>query len=377
VSRPDRSEVGTSLVELVVAVSIMAIALAVTLVIVVSVDTDAGGQLAQGRATETAQVSLDGMTQFLAGAVTPLQAYAAQGNPAGVDPTSGYCWNDVDPGPATTASPASPLIGSDPHGSLAAPSEYPAGTKEVDPAALSIIYAHDYDVELCAYPPNSTTPQVYELFVNDASCVSSTSLCNVEVVRFGTTSDPYNAAQDYQSAEPAAAENATVVDVVHHVWCDQACQAGTSCWSYLPTVAGASQTPPASCSGISTGTEAQFTPPLFTYLGGPTQSGATNVAATHLDLDCAPAASAGSTTCDPTVVTSSTGPVCDAAAAPGSGVTTDDTLCLVDAAIDTIGVQMVVRGNTESSAPTQVAASTRIVVDQSVDLPNLAAQEQP
>lgn len=372
-----RTERGASLVELLMAVVIIGVVLAMTFVIVVSVDTDAGSQLAQGRATETAQVSLDGLTQFLAGAVSPIQAYAAHGNPAGAEPTSGYCWNTVDPGPDSPSSPASPLIGTDPAGTSPAPAEYPAGTTLVDPSALSIIYAHDYDVELCAYPPNETTPEVYELYMNEATCVPTTDLCDVDVVRFGTASDPYNAAQDYQPAQPAAAPNATVVGVVHHVWCDQACQAGTSCWSYLPPVAGRPQTVPPSCSGVSVAGEAQFTPPLFTYLGGASGQDPTNVAATHLDMDCAPPASSGSTTCAPTVVASSTGPVCDAAAAPGADVTTDDTLCLVDAAIATIGVQMVVRGNTESSAATRATASTQVVVEQRVDLPNLSAQEQP
>lgn len=365
-----------SLVELAVAMAVMLIALSMTVIIVQVVTGQAASQLVRGRATETSQVSLDGVTGYLSGAVSPFQAYDAQGgNPAGTDPPSsaGLCWDGTDPGPT----PVSPLLGADPTGTVhvAAGSPYPSTTDLVDPASLSIIYAHDYDLELCAYPPGNTTPEVFEIYLNTSTCTSADT-CTVDVVRYGTPGNPYSAAEDYHN--PTAA-NAVVVDQVNHVWCDQACQNGTSCWSYTNQMAHDYQFPPPYCSGVSQVNESPFTPPLFTYIGGVSLQTSANAPATNLDLYCSPAVSAGSSTCDPTVASSTSGPVCDAAdTSPPAGVTTDDTSCLVNATITSIDVRMTVVGNTQSTSarsPSQ-AGSTRIAVNQVVRLANLAAQEQ-
>lgn len=368
-------EAGVSLVELAVAMAVMLIALSMTVVIVETVTGQASSQLVQGRATETAQVSLDGISGYLSGAVSPLQAYAAEGDtPAGADPpaSAGLCWDSIDPGPA----PASPLLGTDPSGTTPVPagSPYPSTTDLVDPASLSIIYAHDYDVQLCAYPPNSTTPEVFEAYLNTSTCTAQDA-CTVDVVRYGTPASPYSAAEDYHN--PSAA-NAQVVDQIDHVWCDQACQAGTSCWSYVNQIAGDYQAPPSYCSGVTASDESQFTPPLFSYVGGVTLQSAANMAATNLDLYCSPAAAAGSATCDPTVSSSGGGPVCDAAdTSPPARVTTDDTACLVDAAISSIDVRVTVVGSTQSTSSTGGdRRGTKIAVDQLVSLQNLVAQEQ-
>ncbi|MDA8269659.1 MAG: prepilin-type N-terminal cleavage/methylation domain-containing protein [Actinomycetota bacterium] len=382
-------EAGFTLIELMVAMLVLVIALAATATIVQAVDHQSATALAQGRATETGQVSLDGVTQYLMGAVTPLQAYEAQGHAldgSAFPAVSGYCWNGANPGP----SPQSSLIASDPAGTTGAPSPpYPSGTKLVDPDTLSIIYAHDYAVELCAYPPGQTMPQVYEAYIPYSSCTStgpgSIGDCTLDVVRYGDgAGQPYSATSDY-----ATPSNGTLVDQIRNIWCDQGCQqalpcdpatepAGDpcpstetngSCWSYLTSVGGT--TLPAACSGITAADEASYTPPLFTYQGGASAATTANVAGTNLDLLCG---GGSGSTCSPTVDTVSGGtPVCQPSATLGSGVTsTDDAVCLTTTPIRVIELRMTVMGNTAGRSVSSSATLPKVTVTRTIDLPNLA-----
>ncbi len=390
-SRPTGlAEAGFTLVELVVAMAVLVVALASTAAIVTAVSHDSAASLARGRATETSQVALDGITQYLENAVTPAQALqsvdeqvAGVGWPSG---TAGFCWNDANPGP----SPQSPLLGADPTGTTPAPSAYPSGTTLVDPDSLSIIYAHDYALELCAYPQGGFPPRVYELVMPYSTCTDvgpgSLGDCSLEVVEYGST---YSPATDYN--QPG---NGTVVDVVRNVWCDQGCQdalpctpadqpvsdpcpsapTNGSCWSYLTLVGSTSV--PGPCSGISSANEADFTPPVFTYLGGSTPASAANVAGTNLDLICA---GGTSSTCNPTVVSAhGSAPVCQPVVPLPSGVTSsDDAVCLTSTPIQAVQVRLTVLGSAQSTLSHLGASTPRVTVTQTVDLPNLAAGGLP
>lgn len=168
-----------------------------------SAAADAGGQLVQGRATETAQVSLDAVAQRLADAVTPSRPTPRRATlPASIRRAGAAGTTSTRAQQPRRARPArsSPRIRS-------APMLRPASTRQ---APRRWIRRHCRSstrttaTTSCARTPEQHHPQVDELFVNDASCVSGTDLCDVEVVRFETASDPCNAAQDYQPAEPAA-----------------------------------------------------------------------------------------------------------------------------------------------------------------------------
>lgn len=378
-SRGHAPEGGFTLVELMVAMAASVIALTITAEVVNAVTKDSSTQLAQGRETVTGQVALNGVAEYLQGAVTPLSAYAASDDESlETSVTSGsWCWDNTYPGPA----PQSPLIGTDPSGTSYAASPYPADTPMVPPDSLSIIYAHDYSVELCAYPPGTTTPRVYQLYMPYSTCTSTGSKtsvgdCTLKVVEYPTS---YTASSDYDT--PA---NGTVVDQVHDVWCDLGCQEALpgytgssptngSCWSYLTTVSGESV--PSACSTITTTDETSFTPPLFTYQGGSTLASTENLAATYLDLSCYP----GSSSCDPTVPSSLTStPVCQAAASVPSGVTaTDDALCLTQAHIQSVLLRMTVLGDANQATSVSSAAVTpKTTVSETISLPNLTSEDQ-
>lgn len=380
-------EGGFTLVELLVAMAVSIIALTITAEVVNVVTKDSATQLAVGRETVTGQVALDGVAQYLAGAVTPLEAYAEADDtslrttvPSGTSPQ--LCWNSTYPGSA----PDSPLIADNPDGTTYAAPPYPPDTPAVPPDALSVIYAHDYSVELCAYPPGSSSPRVFQLTMPFSTCTdpytvagaSSVGDCTLEVVEYPT---------DYGVADYNAPGNGTVVDQVRNVWCDEGCQqalpgsSGTgsltngSCWSYLVLLSGESA--PGPCSGITTGNETSYTPPLFTYAGGTTLASTHNQAATNLDLGCQPA---GASACDPTVPSSTTTtPVCQAATSPPSWVTsTDDALCLTQAHIQSIELRLTLLGDPNQAGSASIRATTpRVSVSQTVSLPNLTSEDQP
>ncbi|WP_282436742.1 PulJ/GspJ family protein [Aciditerrimonas ferrireducens] len=373
---------GWSLVELLVALAVFMVVLAMTATIVTVVSQQSSADLTAARTSETSTVALSGLTAVLEGAVTPEAAWVAEGNPTGQDPPAdaGICWDDPqnpsrtlpssagvqlpDPGPQ----PPSPLLGPDPMGTVPAPSPYQGDL--VDPNGLAVIYAHDTAVELCTYPPNQTTPVVEELWLDPASCTSRAASdatydpsvvgdCTLDVVRF----DPYvgptaSSTNDYAPADPLEAPNATVVDQVTHVWCDQACQAGTSCWSYLDPSTGQPVDAPPVCPDLSPATEARFTPPLFTYLGAGGASVAANDAQTPLDLFCGPISGAPPA-CQPTVTPTSS---------------TDDTVNLVAAGIQAVEVRLTFLGDAASGSQltTDVAGRPAVALQRTVALANLA-----
>ncbi|MDA8147346.1 MAG: hypothetical protein M0Z93_01025 [Actinomycetota bacterium] len=358
------------------AMVVMVIALGMAASIVVAVTGQTTTQLASGRSTERAQVALSGLAQFVRSAVSPLRAWQAEGNAVGTYPTpaapspstgQAWCWNETYPGP----SPQSPLIGDQSStNSTMAPAPYPSGDKLVDPSTLSVIYAHDYGLVLCSYPANGTVPavpQVYDIFLDASTCTSSTTGdCTVDVVRLGSTSSAYSGATDYPVASstyaalqvPPTAANASIVDQVPHVWCDKACQSGTSCWDYVATGMPA---PAGPCSGVTKATEANYTPPLFAYLGGTTAAAVANNPTVPLDLVCGPS-SGSPAVCSPDVTSTSS---------------TDDTVNLIAAGIQSVSIHLsILDTGTTSSAGAQATASSpaRTTVGQQVVLSNLIGQ---
>lgn len=408
-ARADRSrrlagtatEAGFTLVELMVAMLVMIICLAVSAEVVVAVTHQSSVGLAKGQAAGTSQVALDGIAQYIEGAVTPQQAFEAN---AATDRyvqgvTSSYCWGGATPGIA----PDSQLVGADSTGTVTVPSGVYGSTTPtvVDPSALSVVYAHDYDLELCAYVPGTTTPAVYEMYMPYHSCTSTTGAdpvgdCTLYVVRYQPF---YVAGLDYASysrgnSYPNDSTFSTVVDEVHNIWCDQGCldalpcmpvycpptHTNGSCWSQLAAsqALGTSAYPlTGACAGITSANENQYTPPLFTYLGGPTAQSSANVAATNLDLNCV---AASGSTCVPATFSPTSNPICQASAAPASYVTsTDDTVCLTHFAFGAVELRMTVLGdaNQASTAAPAPAVTPKMSVNRTVTLTNLINEAQP
>jgi len=386
------AEEGWSLVELLVALAVFLVVLTMTSTIVVVVSHQSAVDLAEARTAQSADTALSGLVAPLAGAVSPEAAWVALGHPAGQDPpaSADLCWDDQenpsrtlpdaasatgvpDPGPQ----PPSPLLGADPRGTVAAPAPYQGDV--VDPASLAVVYAHDTAVELCSYPPNQTTPVVVELWLDPASCTSRAPAgspydpavvgnCTLDVVRFSPYLGPTTATpNDYAPADPLTAPDAELIDQVTHVWCDQACQQGTSCWSYLDPTTGQAQDPPSLCPDLSPSSESRFTPPLFTYLAAGNQTAAANDAATPLDLDCGPVVGSPPA-CQPAI--SDTG---------GQLQSSDDTVNLVDLGIQAVLVRLTLLGNADSNGPlvSAVAGRPAVALRQTVTLANLTGSAAP
>lgn len=392
-------EGGFTLVELMVSMLVLTICLAITAEVVIAVTHQSTVGLAQGRATDTSQVALDGMAQFIQGAVTPQQAYQANAATDGYvpdsepPPTMSDCWGSSFPGvTGRSATPQTQLLGQDLTGTTTVSTSLPAysgaygtpGPDLVDPSTLSIVYAHDYNLELCAYPPGHSTPQVYELYMPYSSCKRTTGSapigdCTVFVVQF---THPYLGTVDY--AQPTAS-NASVVAQVDNVWCDQGCldalpctvgcpstTTNGSCWSYTTVLPGEVVPPP--CAGVTTATETQYTPPLFTYLGGTSAASTANVAATNLDLSCQSPWTSNPAWCDP-AYTAAASPVCQASASPPAYVTsTDDAVCLTRFSFGSVEVRMTVLGNAASGHGVASSSAPRVAVSQTISLTNLNSE---
>lgn len=354
------AEDGMTLVELMISSAVLLIVLSMTTVIVAMVTHQSSTQLNQGQATETAQISLSGLGQFVQGAVSPLGAYKAQqGNAAdGTYPSSsaGLCWDETYPGPSTSLQ--SPLI-ADQNASGTVMVDYGGSTvKAVDPSTLSIIYAHDYDLELCSYPPGSTTPQVYEIYLDPGTCSDAAyGYCTVYVVRYTPTSSGACSSWANLYHDPTG-PCASVVDQVPDVWCDAACHVDAvtqatgqttydSCWSYLP----GSQPVPAWCTGVSPSNESSFTPPLFQYYGASGAGGLPiNSAKEPMDLYC-----------------TSSGGVCSATSS------TDDAPNLANAGIQSVEVDLTVLAAPGSTPPPGHKVSPGTTVSAYLPLRNLGA----
>jgi len=354
-----RSDHGLSLVEILVAMVVFAILLTMTAVIVTSVTQQAGVNLDATRAEESATVAIEPVAEMIQNIVSPETAWVALGNPSDQDPpaSSGICWDDSantsvtnaangvpgvpDPGPQ----PPSPLLGPDPAGNIPAPSPYNGYL--VDPSTLSVIYAHDTALEACAYSPNQSTPVVMEAWLDPQSCTSTAPSnnsydaaaignCTIYLVEYnpyvGPTSSSTN---DYAPADPLVAPNAHILDTIHHVWCDQACQAGTSCWSYISPVTGQAQSPPAYCPNLSLSTESQFTPPLFAYLAGQNLNSFANDPSIPLDMFCSPV-TGSPPACSPSV---------------NGASSTDDTYYLVTSNLQDVEISFTLLGNAFENAP--------------------------
>ena len=394
-------EAGFTVVELMVAMLVMIICLAVSAEVVVAVTHQSSVGLAKGQAAGTSQVAIDGVAQYIEDAVTPLQAFEANAATDGYmqGETGSYCWGGATPGVA----PASQLVGSDATGSVTVPSGVYGSTTPtvVDPSALSIVYAHDYDLELCAYTPGTTTPAVFEMYMPYHSCTSTTGAdpvgdCTLYVVRYQPFYVPSVDYASYSrgSSYPNNSIFSTVVDEVHNIWCDQGCldalpcmptycpptHTNGSCWSQLTAnqALGNSSYPlTGACAGVSSANESQDTPPLFTYLGSSGGQSAANMAATNLDLNCV---AASGSTCVPSTFSPTSNPICQASTSPASYVTsTDDTVCLTHFAFGAIELRMTVLGdaNQASTSAPAPAVTPKVSVSRTITLANLINEAQP
>jgi|GEM_PF-4120191 len=310
-------EAGFTMTELVVTLLVLLIAMTMTAMIGTVVFKNSSGTLRQGQAAERAQVAVSGLAQFLSGTATPQRVAQA----TGATPTSsGPCW-----GTSQSIVPS----GSQVAGNLAAAPNVPQN--------LAIIYAHDFNVEFCAYPATGApTPHIYQIALDTSTCSGSDGYCTVVVKDLGTS---WNAA-DYPATPTSLAAQGTVVDTITDVWCDTACQSGWACSSY-PT--DSSKVPyttaPASCGATST-------PPLFQYAGTSGASGA------PLNDYCAPI----DLSTDPFATGQSPGPgPCHYSAAPSGAA---DAAGLFGIESVTISVTVLSNTNTALSSPNGRPGST-------------------
>ncbi len=375
------SEAGFTLIEMTVSVFIFSIAISIAFGIVYIMARQSVSQVDQSRATEAAQVAQSGITQYLQGTVAPVTA-AQAGLTVGVTAAALAalaanspqmpCWSNSSPAP----SPPSPVLVRNPTG-LATANIDGQSTPVTDPMTQAIIYAHDYDIQFCSYTASSSTPHVYEIFIDFSSCQTTGGgaiygYCNLDVVDDGAfPAGTLFPAADYNNHSCATCK---IVDVVPKVWCDSACQdtattygavPHASCWDYLPkTSSGAAQTPPptpsttqalptgspsypSNCAGINSANEAGYTPPLFQYFssGAGAAVAPLNNASDPFDLICSQ---------------DSISHTCTGLAINGS---VDDTGNLISSGIQTIRIDLTILADVNTHLPSPHGNPGTTVID--------------
>ncbi len=245
--RPDQR--GESLVELMVALTIIALVLAMsTVVLTVVVSTTTTG-VSEGATADSVLDGLGSLLGHLTAMTTPQNAVTASAADGTRLTLATTCWGDADP------DSGSPADGS-------------------PPSSMAVDFAWDFALQFCAYPPGSedATPHVYEALLDPATCDNAVKppTCTLEVLDFGTAfaadqaacAAPFSACEQYPGVVEPDPEDpppgrSTVVSWLGRVWCDAACQTGTSCQTQV-----AVGDPTGSCSAS---TVARSTPPLFNY----------------------------------------------------------------------------------------------------------------
>ncbi len=124
-------DAGTSLIELLIAILVLAIVLAMGLMMMTTVSSDTAYSTHQGVSSETAQVALNNIEEYLSSAVTPASAELASG---------------ASSLPCTATSSSAPAITS----------------------------ADEYSLTFCGYPIGASAPaQTYTATIPSSSCTQS------------------------------------------------------------------------------------------------------------------------------------------------------------------------------------------------------------
>ncbi len=250
--RRRRDERGESLVELAIAVGIIALVLGMSVVILsVVVQTTTTG-INEGQTADSVQTGLQSLSAYLTDMTTPQNAATASASYATPLTAASTCWGTENPQTGQ------------------------AVTSGVEPQYMNVDFAWDFAMQFCAYPPgsNSSSPHVYEAFVNKSTCNSS-NMCTLQVLDFGsafassqTTCDDATTCTMYPlqpqvtsgstlAPQTTPAGTSSVVYSLHNVWCDSFCQSGVSCQTDLAESL--------SVAGCSSSTVNSTTPPIFNY----------------------------------------------------------------------------------------------------------------
>jgi hypothetical protein len=257
-----RDEDGVMLVEAVVSIFLLAIALSMTVIIVGVLTKNVANTTNTGTSADAVQSALLTLESYVTGIASPTSGAEALLNPT---EASSICWGSSA---VSTEESQSNL----PDGWTG--TNYNSAVNQT----LGIIYARDYSMIYCGYGSdefgtNSTTPSLYEIYVNTStgSCVNN--YCPLQVVNLGFTTSgstvTYSTSQypDYPNSQVPPAQppvQSPVVATIGRVWCDKACQLlGISC-SSMSYANGLGLTVPSSYASLCP-SGYSGTPPLFNY----------------------------------------------------------------------------------------------------------------
>jgi prepilin-type N-terminal cleavage/methylation domain-containing protein len=230
--RDRRHDDGYTLVELMVAVSLLAIIftmVAITFGFLFQQSTTETNATKSGSAAET---SLWTVRVPLRYAVTP---YVAAINTDTVPTTTSPCWGAASPAfyPAMPALPAYA-----PYSAVALKAAGGAAYNSlVSPEDNAILVAHDFDMVFCAQPAfhsSASPPNVYRLWVNPATCSNHTATgggsCALQLDNYGPTKAVTGCAWQLNALNQPTTSNCsgltpvTTTKVVTGVWCNLSCQ---------------------------------------------------------------------------------------------------------------------------------------------------------
>jgi len=245
-----RDDGGFSLVELIVAMSILMLVLALVVSIVAVLSATTYRSLNVSTQTNTAQVSTTRFEQFMTGIVPPMVA-ATSSFPSSTATSAAIssatpCWGTSQPASTTLPSTSSTI-----------PS---TGQSLTAPSRVSVTVAHDFDMVWCGYAPNTSTPSVYE--ANLQGCSGTFGNCTLTIENYGTGCVPGTGSPGANGSS-SGCTSGTVVLTIPHVWCDTYCQGATSS-AKNPSGATVS----VACLNVPGNTTAKCanaTPPLFSY----------------------------------------------------------------------------------------------------------------
>ncbi|MHB1504160.1 MAG: LamG-like jellyroll fold domain-containing protein [Acidimicrobiales bacterium] len=219
------------LVEMLVALLILGIVLTMTTMIVVSVTSETANTVRLGAATESAQVTVANIDQYIRGVVSPADAAGEAG--ISLTNSGAPCWGSSSPAP-------------------------PGGATITTPQDLAITTGYAFEMVFCGYRIGTDQASLYEITLTDCTPGAVAGYCTLEVIDWGPHTNP-NTISAYSPTLSSVTPPAQVVAQVSNIWCNSSCQ------QYLVWQKAPSSTPP----GLTM-------PGLFSYynksggeLGGP------------------------------------------------------------------------------------------------------------
>ncbi len=328
------------------AIGIFSLMLTVIAVIVATVFTQVSTTVREGKDSASNTVNLTYVTDLLKGAVSPANAASSHGESLA---TAG-CWGSASP---------------------SLPTALPVPATQAD--SLAVVSAHDFDVVLCAYRPNTSsgTPAVYEVGIEPATCGGSANngfgtACTLAVIDWGTKCNPGTLAgcslshggplTSASTCRPgkltgcttsAGTIRATVVFRLKNIGCDKYCQGKTGALTN-----GSGKVAMACADAVGATCTSAATPRIFGYFApdtSPGQYAASGAAGTNTPLNDATLQKTDGVTLDLSPQTHTTTPTAAEKTAGG------DLL-----KIQEIAVQAAEVGASESALNTQVRLVNQI-----------------